>query len=100
MTTSSHRVVTIITEAALENTLTRELDALGVSGYTIVDVRGKGHHGERKAGWDASANIRIEVVCSEAIANNITQDFRKKYYADYAMVIFSSAVEVLRKDRF
>lgn len=37
----SHRkLVTVITEANLERDLVRELDALGVAGYTVSDARG------------------------------------------------------------
>jgi hypothetical protein len=40
---SIHRkILTIVTEALLETSITEALNALGVSGYTIVNARGRG----------------------------------------------------------
>lgn len=69
------RLVTIVTEAALESSLIQDIEQLGAHGYTITDARGKGDRGLRNADWDTSANIRIEIVCnaqvSEAIAAHL-----------------------------
>lgn len=97
---NSHQLLTIITEAALENTLADDVERLGAHGYTIMDVRGKGHKGLRNAGWDASANIRIEIICTRDTAESISAYLKEKYYADYAMVIFSAEIKVLRQDKF
>lgn len=94
------KLVTIVTEAALERTLTRELETLGAHGYTVADVRGKGAHGERNAGLDLTANIRIEVVCSEATATAITDAVKARYSDDYAMILFVSDVDVMRPQKF
>jgi len=100
MNHSAHQILTIITEAALENTLTEEIEKLGANGYTIMDVRGKGDHGLRAGGWDASANIRIETICSTAVAEAISVLLKEKYYDDYAMVMFTSEISVLRPGKF
>ena len=97
---TSRKLVTIITELSLENTLTRELETFKISGYTISDVRGKGSKGERAGGWDASRNIRIEVVCNEENANAINAMLQKKYYDNFAMVSFTQDVAVLRPEKF
>ena len=52
MPTEKRKLVTVITEASLERELAQELERLGAHGYTVADVRGKGGHGERNAGWD------------------------------------------------
>ncbi len=100
MNHSTHQILTIITEAALENTLTEEIEKLGANGYTIMDVRGKGHHGLRAGVWDASANIRIETICTTAVAEAISVLLKEKYYDDYAMVMFTSDISVLRPEKF
>ena len=68
METSTIKLLTIYTEAALESTLKRVLDKNGVEGYTIINARGKGRSGSRNAFWEANSNIRVEVLCEEAIA--------------------------------
>ena len=78
--TTKRKLITIITELSLENTLTRELENFTISGYTITDVRGKGSKGEREGGWDASRNIRIEVVCDSEVAQAINTMLQEKYY--------------------
>ncbi len=93
-------LVTIITEASLEKTLTRDIEKLGAHGYTITDARGKGSHGVRDAGWDASSNIRVEVVCSSNTAETITAHLKQHYYKNYAMIVYSLDVSVSRPEKF
>lgn len=94
------RLVTIVTEAVLETVLLDDLEALGAHGYTVTEARGKGSRGVRAGAWGASANIRVEVVCDDATAQAITAHVRKKYYNDYAMILFACDVDVLRPDKF
>jgi hypothetical protein len=94
------KLLTIVTEAALETTLIREIDRLGAHGYTVTDARGKGDHGVRDAGWQASANIRVEVVCDAETAEALAAHLRDHYYQDYAMILFIAEVEVLRPTKF
>ena len=100
MSTIRCKLVTIITEAALESELLGRLERLGASGYTVTNARGKGSRGIRDAGWTSSSNIRIEVICSEELAAKITQYLHEKYYQHYAMVVYESDVSVLREGKF
>ena len=94
------KLLTIVTEAALEPELVREIERWGARGYTITDARGKGGRGIRSAGWDLSANIRIEVVCTADTAHAIAAALRGRYYDNYAMILFIGDVEVLRPEKF
>jgi hypothetical protein len=94
------KLLTIVTEAALEHELVREIERLGAHGYTITDARGKGGRGIRNAGWKLSANIRIEVVCAADTAHAIVDELRERYYDNYAMILFIGDVEVLRPEKF
>ncbi len=102
MTLSAEKrsLLTVITEATLEHTLLRDLDRLGVSGYTVSDARGKGNRGVRDASWDEAANIRIEVICPREHAETVLLHLQAHYYAHYAMVAFLHDVEVLRPGKF
>jgi len=93
-------LVTIITEAVLETALANELEQLGASGYTIFDVRGKGDQGGRGGEWKESANIEVKVICSEALADSITEMLQRDYFENYAMVVYRTQVAVLRSDKF
>lgn len=94
------KLLTIVTEAALETHLTRDLDKLGAPGYTITNARGRGQRGVRQATWESDSNIRVEIICDDATAEKITRHLREHYYDNYAMILTLSDVEVLRPEKF
>lgn len=100
MNNHKRTVLTVITEASLESRLERDLKKLGASGYTITDARGSGGWGTREGDWDADSNIRVEVICSEALARSIAEYLEQRYYKNFAMVMYSHEVSVLRPDKF
>lgn len=100
MKSSTCKLLTIISEAALEKILIQDIERLGAHGYTITDARGKGSRGPRTADWSELSNIRIEVVCDSATAEAIATHLQALYYADYGMILFVSDVAVLRPAKF
>ncbi|MDD3352793.1 transcriptional regulator [Zoogloea sp.] len=94
------KLVTVICEADLEAHLVADLTQLGVRGYTITDARGSGAHGPRDAAWRASANIRVELLCDEAMAQQVAETLHERYYAHYGMVMFITDAAVLRPQKF
>ncbi|MFT5572571.1 MAG: nitrogen regulatory protein PII [Cryomorphaceae bacterium] len=100
MTNEKAKLLTIITETALESSLIDEIETLGAPGYTITNARGKGHRGSRNASWEANSNIRIEIIASAAVIQKIIEHIQNKYYDHYAMVSFTSEIEVLRSEKF
>jgi nitrogen regulatory protein PII len=100
MALQHRKLLTIVTEAALEHELVEELERLGAHGYTVTEARGRGARGIRDASWDASANIRVEVVCTADTAHAIAAALRERYYDNYAMILFIGDVEVLRPEKF
>lgn len=94
------KLLTVITESALESQLVRDIERLGATGYTITNARGKGHRGVREAGWEVDSNIRIEVVCDEPTARRIATHLQQRYYDNYAMILLLGDVEVLRPEKF
>lgn len=94
------KLVTIVTEASLERSLLVELEKLGAHGYTITDVRGKGSRGVRNAGFDLTANIRIDIVCTAETADAIATAMRERYYDNYAMIMYVEDVDVQRPEKF
>lgn len=100
MSLVKRKLVTIVTEAMLEQSLLKDLERLGAHGYTVTEARGKGSRGERDASWEPSGNIRIEVVCDEAVAETIANFLYERYYRNYGMILFTSDVDVLRPEKF
>lgn len=100
MNPHTRKLLTIVTEAAIETALLKDLERLGAQGYTLTDARGKGSRGVRSSAWDASSNVRVEVVCDAATAETIAAYLQAKYYDDYAMILFVADVAVLRPEKF
>ena len=93
------QLVTIITEAVLESELTVSWSKAPAA--TPSQRRGAGgSRGIRDAGWDEVRNIRIEVICEEAVAEAIMDHLQAHYYDNFAMVIFSSEIRVRRANKF
>ena len=100
MMRNHRKLLTIITETAIERTLVKDLDKIGVRGYTVTDARGKGSRGMRTGTWDQNSSVRIEIVCDERMAGAITDYILQNYYEYYAMMLFITDVEVLRPEKF
>jgi nitrogen regulatory protein PII len=92
-------VVTIIAEQALEPLLVRDLEDLGVPGYTITDARGRGRRGVRRSSSSAEGgNFRCEVVCTPWVATSILDHLAVTYDEHYAMISFVTEIVVLADD--
>ncbi len=97
---TTRKLLTVVCEAGLESRLAQDVMRLGAHGYTVTDARGRGSRGVRNAAWDTAANIRLEVVCEEQVAQKIAEHLQKHYYDNFAMILFSVDVEVLRPEKF
>jgi hypothetical protein len=87
-------LLTIMTEAALEQALTDDVERLGAHGWTVTDARGKGQWGEREADWASSGNVRLEVICAPAVAEHIAEHVIASYGADHPLALYVSDVRV------
>jgi len=94
MSTQSLLLLTILSEAVLEDILIEEIMALGAKGYTISEARGRGTHGVRTGKWTAGGNIRIEVIGDTELCSNIVQRLQAKYERDYGLLMFTCPVEL------
>ena len=100
MSDNAVKLVVLICEEALESIVLPELLAAGAKGYTVIDARGRGNRGVRDARWPASANVRIEALCSEPVARRILQMVHTKYSDNYGLVIYMVDAVVIRGDKF
>lgn len=98
--TEKRTLLTVITEAAIEESLLSDLEKLGVRGYTVTDARGRGGRGVRDATWGEVSNIRLEVICTRVLAELVLNHIQNHYYANYAMVAFLQNIEILRPEKF
>lgn len=96
----ARQLLVIIAEATLEKRLIQDVKRLGAHGYTIFDVRGGGTGGEREGAWEADRTIHMEVVCEQAVADQIAHHVLSTYAANYSVTMYFADVQVLRPAKF
>ncbi|NDV11423.1 MULTISPECIES: P-II family nitrogen regulator [Crenobacter] len=94
------KLLTIVCEAVLEERLSRDVRRLGAHGHTVTDARGGGLHGSKHGTWSFDRNIRVEVICDDAVADAIASHVAERYARDYGLVLYVSDVGVMRPERF
>ncbi len=88
-------LVTIISEAVLQERLICLLSKLGVSGYTIIPPPCAGSHGKRMgdiAGYNT--NIELKTIVTSEISDQLLEDL-KQYQSTHALIAFRQIVEGL-----
>ena len=94
------KLLTIIGEAAIERSLVSEARRLGALGYTVLDVRGGGVHGDHGGEWDADRSIEVQLICTAEIAERIAEHVLSQYARHYRVAVWLSDVQVFRADKF
>ena len=94
MPAQAQQLLTILSEAVLEDDLVEAITTLGAKGYTITEARGRGAHGLRSGKWSAGANIRIEVVGDADLCARIVERIQASYAHNYGLFMFTTPVEV------
>ena len=100
MDTHARKLLTIITEAAIERALVADCRRMGAHGYTVLDVRGGGAHGDREGAWEADRSIELQVICGADVAERIAAHVLAQYAPNYAVSIYLSDVSVFRAQKF
>jgi nitrogen regulatory protein P-II 2 len=94
------KLLVIIAEAALEKPLGQDIKRLGAQGYTVYDVRGAGHTGEREGAWEADRTIEMKVICDAEVADNIARHVVSTYAPNFGLTLFFADVSVMRAEKY
>jgi nitrogen regulatory protein P-II 2 len=97
MPTTTLTLLTIVSEAVLEQRLVRELHAGGATGHTVTTCHGSGSR-DLRAG--EQGNVRIEAVLAPAVADHLLEVLAQRYFPHYAVIAWETQVSVLRGDKF
>lgn len=100
MNTHAMKLLTIVCEAHARGPVTDLLRASGAHGWTIFPVEGEGAQGGRSADIPEFANIQIAVIVKPAVAATLLERLGRDFFPRYAMIAFTSDVQVLRPDKF
>ena len=88
-------LLTIFSEAVLEDDMVDEIMSLGAKGYTITDARGRGTHGLRSGKWSAGGNIRVEVIGDAELCARIAARLQQNYDENYGLLMYTRTVDLL-----
>lgn len=94
------KLLTVIAEAAIERALVADAKRLGAQGYTVLDVRGGGHHGEREGVWDVDRTVELQLVCSIEVADRIAEHVLAQYAKHYHIALYLTDVQVFRGEKY
>lgn len=99
MNFTERKLLTVVSEAALESRLIKDVMELGAKGYTVTQAHGTGPRNQRNGDLEGG-NIRLEVVAREEVVSKIAQQIGEKYFPHYALSLWISDVQVLRDERY
>ena len=96
----SMKLVTIVCEALARTSVTELLHEVGAHGYTLFPVEGVGAQGSRVADIEEFGNIQIEVVLPPEPALKLLERLERDFFSRFAMIAFSTDIEVIRSAKF
>ncbi|MGJ8642938.1 MAG: P-II family nitrogen regulator [Luteolibacter sp.] len=96
---TSLKKVTIIAESLLRDQLIDLLKKHGATGWSITAVEGEGSRGNRTSDFEGR-NAQIDTIVSLETADAIMSDIAESYFEDWAIIVYSSDVEVMRGDKY
>jgi MFS superfamily sulfate permease-like transporter len=97
---ASIRRLTLITEPEVEKEIRQNLIALGGTGYTAIPCTGMGKHDLYKADYQPEARVRIEIIVTPQVAEQILTYVSEEILPRYFATACVETVDVLRIDPF
>jgi nitrogen regulatory protein P-II 2 len=91
--------VTIVGERVLKDPLLALLRLHGARGFTLTAVEGEGSRGVRASEWEGR-NVCIDTIVSAEVADAIMEAVGQRYFDDFAVIVYSVDVDVLRGDKY
>ncbi len=91
--------MTIVAERVLRDKLIALIRKEGATGYTLAAVEGEGSRGVRASEFEGR-NVQIETIVSAETATRIFDRLAERYLEAYAVIAYTSDVEVLRGSKF
>ncbi len=93
-------LLVIVAEAVLEKNLVRDARERGAQGWTVSEVHGASHEGEREGAWEADRTIELKLICDAQVADLIAEHVLARYAPNYSVALYFAEVAVLRPERY
>lgn len=93
------KLVTVVTEGLLKDEVAALLKRCGATGYTVSRAEGEGSRGVRARDWEGP-NQKFEAIVTGPVAEAILHALSDSYFENYAVVAWTTDVEVIRGGKF
>jgi nitrogen regulatory protein PII len=93
------QLVTIIAPTALKGHIEKDLQTLGVPGYTVTKASGRGHSGPRDRGVFDEGVVQFEILASAETARAILGRIGEEAET-FGLLAFSAPVEAVPRPHF
>ena len=95
---TTFKLITIICEPILNQSLIELTRKIGATGFTMTEVRGEGS--KKNSGEIPENKIKIEIISTATLANEIIQAVSEIFFKEYSMIIYASEISILRPEKF
>ena len=93
------KLVTIICEPDLKNSVLQMSQDFGATGFTMAEVSGQGN-GEKSSGEIPDLKMKIEIVLEPGIAIKLMESLAETFFKNYSVITYSTDINVLRPEKF
>jgi len=94
------KLLTITCEILAQKNIIEILKKHEISGYTTYEVDGNGARGIRGQGFKNEKNVKVEIIMREEKLQDIVEEISRTLFADFAIVLYVSDVDVVRIEKF
>ncbi|MCD4780229.1 MAG: hypothetical protein K8S27_06760 [Candidatus Omnitrophica bacterium] len=94
------KLVTIITNKNLKETLIKFFKEAGISGYTYYEAYGKGSHQLEDETSPETEHIQFKVLASNLIAVSLMKVISEELFSKDKVIVFQQDANVIRGEKF
>ncbi len=94
------KLLTITCEILAQKNILEILNKHEITGYTTYEVDGNGARGIRGQGLKNEKNIKVEIIMREEKLQTVVEEISRTLFANFAIVLYVSDIEVVRTEKF
>ena len=94
------KLLTITCEILAQNNIIEILNKHDITGYTTYEVNGNDAHEIRGQGLKIEKNVKVEIIMREEKLQDVVEEISRTLFANFAIVLYVSDVDVVRTEKF
>jgi nitrogen regulatory protein PII len=94
------KLLTVTCEILAQKNIIEILNKHEITGYTTYEVNGNGARGIRGQGLKNEKNVKVEIIMREEKLQIVVEEISRTLFANFAIVLYVSDIEVVRTEKF